>query len=52
MIHLQNVSKVYRTSNGPLSALSEVTLYIEPGEFVAVRGPSGRGKSTSLALSG
>ncbi len=52
MIHLQNVSKVYRTANGPLSALSEVTLDIEPGEFVAVRGPSGCGKSTLLAVIG
>jgi len=52
MIRLDNVSKVYRTSNGPVHALREVTLGVERGEFVAVRGPSGCGKSTLLLIVG
>jgi len=52
MIRLENVSKVYRTANGPVHALREVTLDVEPGEFVAVQGPSGCGKSTLLLIVG
>jgi len=52
MIRLENVSKVYRTANGSVHALREVTLEVEPGEFVAVQGPSGCGKSTLLLIAG
>jgi predicted ABC-type transport system involved in lysophospholipase L1 biosynthesis ATPase subunit len=52
MIHLENVSKVYRTANGAVRALAEVSLDVAQGEFVAVRGPSGCGKSTLLLIVG
>jgi len=52
MIHLENVSKVYRTVREPVYALSGVTLNVAQGEFVAVRGPSGCGKSTLLMIAG
>lgn len=52
MIHLENVSKVYRTVDGPVHALSEVSMDVAEGEFVAVRGPSGCGKSTLLMIVG
>jgi putative ABC transport system ATP-binding protein len=52
MIHLQQVSKVYPGRDGPVHALSEVSLDVKPGEFVAVRGPSGCGKSTLLTIVG
>jgi NitT/TauT family transport system ATP-binding protein len=49
-IHIDGVSKVYRTKNGPVQALSPTTLTLEPGEFVSVVGPSGCGKSTLLRM--
>jgi NitT/TauT family transport system ATP-binding protein len=49
-IRIDDVSKVYRTKNGPVEALSPTTLVFEPGEFVSVVGPSGCGKSTLLRM--
>ena len=52
MIELSGVSKVYRTTHGEVRALDDVTLTIETGAFVALKGHSGSGKSTLLALLG
>ena len=52
MIRFQDVTKIYRTADGPVYALSKVSLEIQRGEFVAVRGPSGCGKSTLLMIAG
>lgn len=52
VIELKDVSKLYGFGNATTVALDEVTLKIEPGEFVAVMGPSGSGKSTLMNMIG
>ena len=52
MIHLQQVSKLYRTERVETTALDNINLEIGKGEFISVMGPSGCGKSTLLNLMG
>jgi putative ABC transport system ATP-binding protein len=52
MLRLENVSKVYRTTEVETLALNEISMTAGPGEFVAVMGPSGCGKSTLLNVLG
>ncbi len=52
MITLQDVSKLYGFGDATTVALEEVNLRIEKGEFVAVMGHSGSGKSTILNIIG
>ena len=50
MIELKNVTRRYQQGENGVVALNNVSLRIEPSEFVAVTGESGSGKSTLLHL--
>src|SRR5687767_1106027 len=52
MIEMQNVGKVFRTDVVETHALRNFNLKVEPGEFVAITGHSGSGKTTFLNVAG
>ena len=52
IIDVQNVSKRFGTAGAGVAALQNVSLGVQPGEFVSLIGPSGCGKSTLLRLIG
>lgn len=52
MIRTENLCKVYRTEDIETTALLDVKIEIEAGEFVSIMGPSGCGKSTLLNVLG
>jgi nitrate ABC transporter ATP-binding subunit len=47
---LENVTKIYPTPNGPAVIVKDFNLTIKKGEFVALIGHSGCGKSTVLSM--
>jgi len=52
VIRLERVSKTYRRNGTPVEALRDVDLTIRQGEFTAIVGRSGSGKSTMLHILG
>jgi putative ABC transport system ATP-binding protein len=52
LLSLKNITKIYVVDEIRIPALNGVTVDIERGEFVAIMGASGSGKSTMLNLLG
>ena len=52
VLELDRVDMVYGTGPTSVAALRQVSLTVRAGEFVAVMGPSGSGKSSLLAVAG
>ncbi len=50
VIAMTDVSKTYRTAEGPLTVLDGIDLSLSAGESLALTGESGSGKSTLLHL--
>lgn len=49
-LQVQNLTKRFKQGASTVEALRDVALDVTQGEFVAVMGPSGLGKSTLLHL--
>ena len=52
LLSLRSVVKVYGEGDALVRALDGVDLDVEPGEFVAITGPSGTGKSPAMSILG
>ncbi|WP_055669259.1 ABC transporter ATP-binding protein [Desnuesiella massiliensis] len=52
MIEVSNIVKTYSTGEINFTALKDISLKIEKGEFTSIMGPSGSGKSTLMNILG
>jgi putative ABC transport system ATP-binding protein len=52
IVEARNVSRIFPMAAGSVAALHDVSLRIDPGDYIGVVGPSGCGKSTLLHVLG
>ena len=52
LIDMQGITKVFSTTEMETTALDDIRLTIDSGEYVSISGPSGCGKSTLLSVMG
>ena len=52
LIELREVYKIYQMGDEAVHALDGISLTVDPGEFVAIVGSSGSGKSTAMNIIG
>ena len=52
VVKLEDFSKTYHTGEVDVHAVRNVTLEIQPAEFIAIMGASGSGKSTLMNIIG
>lgn len=52
MLHLKNITKVYKVDSGDVHALKGIDIGFRKNEFVSILGPSGCGKTTTLNIIG
>jgi len=50
ILHIENVSKIYKSAGKELTVLNNVNFSVEGGSTLAITGPSGSGKTTLLGL--
>src|SRR3954466_15565506 len=50
ILEVSGLTKIYRSAEGPLAVLKEISFALEAGGTCAIVGPSGSGKTTLLGL--